>query len=309
MDDHLLAWLPLHINAFAALALLASGERKYRGHVTKAARYFARDTKAEDMRGAYLGWNYGLAGIVLGEYYLATKAKWVLDELREIHQWLVEAQAPQGGWGHRKWNHPKSNGYGPICMITAQAMMAFSLMQQCGISVDAKTYERTRAFLERGTNSMGYVWYKDGNGGDKKYADMGRTGAAALAHALAPKGGKAFREYALRSARLIGEHPEPFPDTHGCPLLGQGWTALAAGLDKAAYRKLMDSHRWFWNLSRNPDGTFIYQPNRDSNPQDYAAAPRLSATAMTALVFSAQRGKLRMMQPVGTGGPTTGGTR
>ena len=296
-----------HINAFAALALLASGEKRYKPHVTKAAKAFARDTKAEDMRGAYLGWHYGLAGIVLGEYYLATKSKWVLRELQEIHDWLVAAQAPRGGWGHRKWDHPEGNGYGPICMITGQIMMAFSLMQRCGIDVDKKTYDRTQAFIARGTSARGYVWYKDQNAGDKKYADMGRTGAAVLAHALSPTGGTAFRDYALRGAKLIGEHPEPFPDTHGCPLLGQGWTALAAMLDPAAYRSLMDSHRWFWNLSRNPDGTFIYQPNRDSNPQDYAAAPRLSATAMTALVFAAPRGHLQMIKPPASGAPTTGG--
>jgi hypothetical protein len=288
----------VHLNAFAALAMLASGEEQYAPHAEKAARYFARDTHAVDDRGKYLGWDYGLAGIVLGEYYLATEEDWVLPELEEIHAWLVSSQAPPGGWGHRAWNHPEGNGYGPICMITAQAMMALSLMQRCGIEVDEETYERTHRFLARGTGSNGYVWYEDEVARDEGWADLGRTGGAVLAHALSPSGGRAFRTYARRGARCIGEHPETFPDTHGSPILGMAWTALAAGLDRRAFRRLMDEHRWFWTLTHCPDGTFVYQPNRDNNPQDYTAAPRLSAVAMAALVFTMPGRRLQMMQPL-----------
>jgi hypothetical protein len=35
--------------------------------------------------------------------------------------------------------------------------------------------------------------------------------------------------------------------------------------------------------------------NRDNNPQDYTAAPRLSATAATALILSIRDRRLRMM--------------
>ena len=35
--------------------------------------------------------------------------------------------------------------------------------------------------------------------------------------------------------------------------------------------------------------------NRDNNPQDYTAAPRLSATAATALILSLRDRRLRMM--------------
>lgn len=71
----------------------------------------------------------------------------------------------------------------------------------------------------------------------------------------------------------VGMRPTTFPDTHGSPLLGMAWTALGA-------------------LCR--DGTFYYQPNRDNNPQDYAANPRLSASAITALILSAKHKQLQM---------------
>jgi hypothetical protein len=56
----------------------------------------------------------------------------------------------------------------------------------------------------------------------------------------------------------------------------------------------MDHNRWCFSLAHCPDGTFYYQPNRDNNAQDYHAAPRLSATAATALIFSARYKVLQM---------------
>ncbi|MHC4939973.1 MAG: DUF6288 domain-containing protein [Planctomycetota bacterium] len=288
-----------HINTFATLALMASGDKRYRPHVKKSVQAMAADTMAVDKRGRYNGWHYGFAGIVLGEYYLQTKQKWVRKELQEIHDWLKDAQAPQGGWGHRAWGLAQGNGYGPFCMVTAQVMMALSLMEQGGIAVDPEMVQRTHEFLKRGTNEIGYVWYADKVAKPKGYADMGRTGASALGHVLSSSGGVPYYRLGLRSAQCIGKYPSTFPDTHGSPLLGQAWVALAAAIDPPSFRKLMDEYRWFWNLSRTGEGEFIYQPNRDNNPQDYTAAPRLSATAMTALVFSIQSGKLKMMNPVG----------
>ena len=83
-------------------------------------------------------------------------------------------------------------------------------------------------------------------------------------------------------------------DTHGSPLLGMGWTALGAAIDPVSFRKLMDHNRWSLSLAQCSDGTFYYQPNRDNNPQDYAAAPRLAATATTALILSIKDKKLQM---------------
>ncbi len=77
-------------------------------------------------------------------------------------------------------------------------------------------------------------------------------------------------------------------------MLGMAWTALGALPDPAMFRKLMDHNRWHCALAQCPDGTFYYQPNRDNNPQDYAAAPRLAATATTALILSIKDRKLQM---------------
>jgi len=284
-----------HINAFATLALMASGDRRYFPAVQKAVREMARTTDATLDFGGLTCWKYGMYGAVLGEYYLMTGEKWVLPELQEINEWLTKGVTPNGGWGHRPWAEARKDvGYGAINVITMQAKMALSLMQRCGITVDAKLYAGTHDFAVKGTNAIGYVWYKDGGAGNRGYADMGRTGAAALAHYLSPTGGQAYRDYALLAARCIGNNPRTFPDTHGSPMLGMAWTGLGAAIDPVSFRKLMDHNLWSFTLAHCPDGTFYYQPNRDNNAQDYSAAPRLSATAATALILSVKHRKLLM---------------
>lgn len=162
------------------------------------------------------------------------------------------------------------------------------------LEVDPKLYRATHDFVVKGTNPMGYVWYKDGNAKNPKYADMGRTGAAALAHYLSLTGGSSYRAYAKRAAQCIGDHPKTYPDTHGSPLLGMAWTALGAAVDPPSLRKLLDHNRWHFALSHCLDGTFYYQPNRDNNPQDYAADPRLCSSAATALILSLKHRRLQM---------------
>jgi hypothetical protein len=83
---------------------------------------------------------------------------------------------------------------------------------------------------------------------------------------------------------LIGEHPQSFPDTHGSPILGMGYAALAASVDPASFRRLMDANRWWFTLAQCADGSFTYQPNRDN--AGYGEDSRLSASAVTAFVFS-----------------------
>jgi len=292
-----------HINAFAALALLAGGGEGAAPAVRKAMGYFAKTTNDRISYGGLDCWKYGLYGVCLAEFHLAKPNKHVLRELEEINRWLVKAQFDthyrrgqgMGGWGHRPKDRPGGNGYGPINIITAQAMVAWALMAECGVEIDRKRFDLAHQFIAKGTNNIGYVWYKDGNGGNNKYADMGRTGASAVAHAVCPFNTTTYRPFALRNAKCIGTNYKTFPDTHGSPLLGMGWTALGAAVDPPSFRNLMDQHVWMFNLAHCPDGTFYYQPNRDNNPQDYGSDPRLSASAATALILAIKYKTLRIM--------------
>jgi hypothetical protein len=169
-------------------------------------------------------------------------------------------------------------------MLTGQGALTLALMHHCGVKIDRERLGAATAFLERGAGSNGYVWYADDVAGDKDWADMGRTGAAGIALHLNPWPDAAIKSRARKHSLVIGEHPLSFPDTHGSPIMGMGYAALAANIDPANFRSLMDANRWWFTLSQCTDGSFYYQPNRDN--AGYGADSRLSASAVTAFIFS-----------------------
>lgn len=296
---------PVH-NTFAPLALLASGQEKYLPAVKRNVRFHCRETYPNDKRFFDLiNWSYMSAAIVLSEYYLATNDKQVVPELQEIHDALAKGQYlrmsqinpkakkshpdsypkgpndSHGGWGH----NPGFEGYGPIAMLTGQGALAYSLMARCGIKIDRKNHESAYTFLKKGTGKNGYVWYGDSpGGGPDNWADMGRTGAAGIANFLSPYSDAVYRERALSHAKVIGKHPQSFPDTHGSPAMGMAYTALAANIDPDSFRKLMDANRWWFTMAQCTDGSFYYQPNRDNAGYDSDA--RMTASSVVAFIFT-----------------------
>ncbi len=298
-------------DTFAPLALLASGRPDHLELVRKNVKFHADTTKSKD-RSWLINWRYMSAAIVMSEYYLATGEKWVLRDLQEVHDFLVSSQyvdqsqidpktrieRPQdlprtrmsahGGWGH----NPGFEGYGPISMLTGQGALAFALMKHCGVNVNRERHMFAYDFLARAAGRNGYVWYADEAAGQDNWADMGRTGAAGIANAICPYPIAVHRARALSHAKIIGSHPESFPDTHGSPVMGMGYAALAAFQDTASFRRLMDQNRWWFTLSQCPDGSFYYQPNRDN--AGYGADSRISASAVTALILSIPKQSLFM---------------
>jgi len=219
--------------------------------------------------------------------------------VRESHpgSYPKNAEQQHGGWGH----NPGFEGYGPIAMITAQGALAFALMERCGIDIDEGRHKAAYDFLQRGTGSNGYLWYGDSVAGDQNWADMGRTGTSAIAHWMSPH--REDRKHALLHAKLMGEHPQSFPDTHGSPTMGMGYAAAAALADPTAFRALLDANRWWFVLAECPDGTFYYQPNRDN--AGYGEDSRLSATAVTAFILALPERRLAISgQQSGEGYPT-----
>ena len=66
--------------------------------------------------------------------------------------------------------------------------------------------------------------------------------------------------------------------------MGMAYAAMAANIDPANFRRLMDANRWWFTLAQCPDGSFYYQPNRDN--AGYGADARMTATAVTAFIFT-----------------------
>ncbi|NQU47596.1 MAG: hypothetical protein HQ519_03020 [Planctomycetes bacterium] len=296
------SWGSAPHNTFAPLALMSSDKKSHRDALLKNVKMHAKTTKAVD-ESWLINWRYMSAAIVLSEYYLLTGEKWLLPELQEIYDFLVSTQYvdlsqvnpkakeshphtypttqldSHGGWGH----NPGFEGYGPIAMITAQGALAFAMMKQCGIDVDADRHAAAYAFLDRAAGKNHYVWYKDQAAGDQNWADMGRTGAAAIANRMYAKD-KKHKRRSIEFASVIGQHPDSFADTHGSPIMGMAYGALGASCDPRAFRSLMDANKWWFTLSQCTDGSFYYQPNRDN--AGYGADSRISATAAVAFILS-----------------------
>ncbi len=289
-------------DTFAPLALMSSSEKRHRDAVLQNVRMHARTTKSKD-NSWLINWRYMSAGIVLSEYYLQTREKWVIPELQEVYDFLIQSQyvdliqlnpkshethphaVPKtpldshGGWGH----NPGFEGYGPISMLTAQGALVFGLMKRCGLNVDRERHDAAYAFLRRASGDNFYVWYEDQAAGPKDWADMGRTGTAAIAFQMNPWEGE-HQGISLNYAELIGNHPESFPDTHGSPVIGMAFGALGAFCDPPSFKKLMSKNQWWFTLSECQDGSFYYQPNRDN--AGYGADSRISASAAVAFILS-----------------------
>ncbi len=291
---------------YASLALLGSSKPTHRAAAKQCAQNLA-NTTAGSSSDWLVNWRYMTAGIVLSEYYLQTSEAWVLPELTEVRDFLLASQYVShsqvdpnaaishpgtfpndpldsfGGWGH----NPGFEGYGPICMLTGEGALVFALMQRCGLSIDQQRHEWAYEFLARGTGTNGYLWYKDEVASNSNWADHGRTGASAVANWLSPYPESRYRRRALSHIGVIGAHPQSFPDTHGSPILGMGFAAMAANFEPIDFRSLMDSNRWWFALAQCTDGSFYYQPNRDN--AGYGADSRISASAVTAFMFSIPR--------------------
>lgn len=107
---------------------------------------------------------------------------------------------------------------------------------------------------------------------------------AGIANFLSPYDEPVYREQAMAYAKVIGLHPQSFPDTHGSPPMGMAYTALAAHIDADSFRKLMDANRWWFTMAQCTDGTFCYQPNRDN--AGYGSDARKMASCVVACIYS-----------------------
>jgi hypothetical protein len=171
--------------------------------------------------------------------------------------------------------------------------MALSLMAQCGITINRERLDKALDFLQRGTGTNGYVWYDAGIVSNTKWADMGRTGATALANFLCLYGDNKYQQRAQLTSNCLGTYVKSFPDTHGSPVLGMAWQAAAANIRPEGFRNLMNYHKWWFNLAHCTNGTFHYQPNRDNSGYP-RGDPRVKMSAIVAFSLSTKNKNLRI---------------
>lgn len=291
------AWDPLgsgiaSTSAFAALALLSSGEEKYQKNIRAAVEFFL----LVNDKGGLECWKLNHASIFLAEYYLQTGDPRVKAKLNELYKLIRNQQLTQTAYpfwfSHQKFlgkDVTKTSGYIYLGVNVSNALLAWSLMGECGIEMDAEhTLGTWNAVQVAGpTGEMPYAAAAAQSGGDTDA--WGRTGVLAVANHLTP----GQMVYGKTIAGALGRQWDRlYFSSHATSAMGKMWGTLGtAALDQALFRKLMDKYRYSLALMRLEDGRFVAQPGIGANNLystqsiDFEFGP-VWTTAINALVFA-----------------------
>ena len=231
--------------ATAAMALLGSGDKKYRPAVKKAAYYYiGRDLKAVRLH----SWEFIYVGTFLCEYYLASGDSRILKTIQYICDTLaLEGTSDNGRHAHGMSKNPGYDGKG-INIISSHVFLVWTLAAKCGIKIHKKPYDATLAWLTKCTAKNGGTGY---NGPFANADGSARTGLFTLGLYLskADKGlMKIQGEYLVRHTRRMRE-------AHANSLFGMIWgSAALACVNEKGFRQHMDYWKWYIALGRTPKG-------------------------------------------------------
>jgi len=256
--------IPQHLEA---LGLLATGEAKYLPMVKKYVHGIADPGMKINIGiggGVTSTWGLSYANLTVAEYHLATGDEYVLPAIRERSRALAMGASDVGTWSHGTAYFFNAHGklrkfpsaYGSMNQVGLTALMSLVLAQKCGIKDDEvdKVVRRGLAFM-RWYVDKGQIPYGDHDPWMKNHDNNGKNSQAAVLFDIAGDGEAA--EYFTRMS-LASYHEREVGHTGN--FLGNIWGALGArrGGEEAAQfynRKL----RWFFELERRYDGSYVYQ--------------------------------------------------
>jgi len=238
-------------NSLNALALLASGEDRYRPLLSAYARE-AAELRLESMA----TWHYGFANMFLAEYVLATGDPEIVPGLRRMTMEAVHGQSRVGTWGH-KFARPNGNLNGYGCMNLPGLNLAISLViaREAGIDDPAldTAIAKAASFLRWyvGKGAIPYGDHEPWPG----HEDNGKCGSGAvLFDLLGDREATSFfarmatAGYAERERGHTGNFFNilwAMPGVARCGPLATGATMRELG--------------WYYDLARGWDGRFSYQ--------------------------------------------------
>ncbi len=262
-----------------ALALLASGEKKYLPLVKREAGW-AADYSANAMQ----TWYYGYVISLLAEYKLATGDDSVMPGLRRLAMEAAKGQSAVGSWGH-KFANPDGRlpGYGMMNAPGVTLTISLVLARAAGVKDPAMDLA-----IERGARMLrfyvgtGSIPYGDHAPWIQSHDDNGKNGMAAVLFNLLdePKAAGYFSRMSLAShgaERDCGHTGNFWNITWAMPGVSQsGPQATGAWMNEFG--------AWYYDLARGWDGTFRHQgppePKKDSTANWDSTGAYLLAYAM-----------------------------
>jgi hypothetical protein len=237
-----------------ALALLASGEKKYLTLVRKEAQW-AADFSTD----GYQTWYYGYVIMLLSEYHMATGDNTVMPGLKRLALEAAKGQSNVGSWGHR-FAKPDGRLYGYGMMNAPGVPLTISLImaRQAGLKDPALdlAIERSSKLL-RFYIGKGAVPYGDHMPWLETHEDNGKCGmAGVMFNMLGEKNGAEFfsrMSLAAHGAERDGGHTGNFFNI----LWSMPGVALAGPHATGGWMKEFGA--WYYDLARTWDGSFNHQ--------------------------------------------------
>ncbi|TWT79145.1 hypothetical protein CA13_05430 [Planctomycetes bacterium CA13] len=246
-------------NSINALALLASGQPKYRPMLASYAEQVSR-YRAD----AFATWYYGYSIMFLAEYALATGDDSVMPGLTRLAMEAAHGQSKVGSWGHRfAMPDGRVGGYG--CMNSPGIPLTISMVlaREAGVNNPDLDLAITRSarFLR---------WYVDKGAipyGDHApwpgHEDNGKCSMVAVLFDLL-EDREAASFFAKMSTAAYDERERGHTGNFFNMLWAMPGVSRCGPLASAEYWR---ETAWFYDLARKWDGSYRYQGSPDGEEE------------------------------------------
>jgi hypothetical protein len=275
-----------------ALALLASGEKKYWPLVAAEARW-AAGFEADSMQ----TWYYGYVCMLLAEYVAMTGDEAVLPGLRRLALQAATGQSRVGSWGH-KFAQPDGRlaGYGMMNAPGVPLTIGLRLAREAGVddAEVAAAIERSAKLL-RFYVGKGAIPYGDHDPWIETHEDNGKCGMGAVLFDLL--GEKAAASFFVDMC--TASHGPERDTGHTGNFFNVAWAmpGVARGGKHAAGAWMAEFGAWYFDLARQWDGSFQHQGPPEEKPDSYRG---WDATGAILLGYAMPRRQLMLTGRLGT---------
>jgi hypothetical protein len=242
--------IPRSLNA---LALLASGNKKYFSILKKEAQW-ASEFKATSMA----TWYYGYVSIFLSEYVMATGDQSVLPGLKRLVMEAAKGQSLVGSWGHKfAGTDGRLVGYGMMNSPGISLTTGLILARKAGVR-DPKLdiAIENSAKLIRFYIGKGAVPYGDHHPWTQTHEDNGKCGMAAVM--FNQLGETKAAEYFSRMS--VASHGAERDTGHTGNYFNMTWAmpGVAISGPQASGAWMGEFGSWYFDSARRPDGSFVH---------------------------------------------------
>lgn len=277
-----------------ALFLMAAGNPAHMSEVRRSAHRITDEVMAAKSDPGLPNWEWSYEGLFLAEYHLATKDRKVLPALQKLVGHLEAGQAASGSWGHSPAIKGQTKGYGEVNSVGLTCLMTLALARECGVKVTQENYERSRRFFLRYAH-IGSIPYGDHEPWLQTHGANGKNAGAAVALMLTgDSDGSQF--FAKMTAASVDEREIG----HTGNFFSYLWGPVGAGLvSDSVLAEFIKPQRWYYDLARRWDGSFITQPwphkaEGKNAMNSYISKGPLACTPSVAMAYAVPLRKLRI---------------